>query len=160
MQRWKMLPTLPLLGFFNTCFCPHFVCKFVSLKIVSAILSVFFHLWVNRRETWFLSGALTRVKHWRQDLVGVSRCVGRTECWHEYKILRKQCINIISTPIDKGWLYPHIVVYMRIIFYPHIVYKRIIFYPHIVYMWIIFYLHIVCSSLVILELKFKILFLK
>ena len=35
------------------------------------------------------------------DLVGVSSGVGRTECWHEYKSLRKQCINLISTPIDK-----------------------------------------------------------
>ena len=33
-------------------------------------------------------------------------------------------------------------------------------YSHIVYMRIIFYPHIVCSSLVILEFKFKILFLK
>ena len=35
------------------------------------------------------------------DLIGVSSCVGRTECWPEYKSLRKQCINLISTPINK-----------------------------------------------------------
>ena len=35
------------------------------------------------------------------ELVGVSSCVGRTKCWPEYKNLRKQCINLISTPIKK-----------------------------------------------------------
>ena len=34
-------------------------------------------------------------------MVGVSSGVGRTECWHEYKILRKQYINLNSTPIDR-----------------------------------------------------------
>ena len=33
--------------------------------------------------------------------VGVSSCVWRTECWPEYKSLRKQYIKLISTPIDK-----------------------------------------------------------
>ena len=35
------------------------------------------------------------------ELVGVSSCVGRTKCWPEYKSLRKQCINLVSTPIDQ-----------------------------------------------------------
>ena len=35
------------------------------------------------------------------EFVGISSCVGRTEFWHEYKSLRKQCINLVSTPIDK-----------------------------------------------------------
>ena len=35
------------------------------------------------------------------DLVWVSGCVGRTKCWREYKSLRKKCINLISTPIDR-----------------------------------------------------------
>ena len=35
------------------------------------------------------------------NLVGVSSCVGRTNCWPEYKSLRKKCINSISTHIDR-----------------------------------------------------------
>ena len=35
------------------------------------------------------------------EQVSVSSGVERTGCWHEYKSLRKRCINFISKPIGK-----------------------------------------------------------
>ena len=35
------------------------------------------------------------------EQVSVNSGVGRTECWHEYKSLRKHGINFISKPVDK-----------------------------------------------------------
>ena len=48
--------------------------------------------------------AKIEVKHINKSFyeqVSVSSGVGRTGCWHEYKSLRKRCINFISNPIDK-----------------------------------------------------------
>ena len=54
----------------------------------------------NLTRNSILKYEITQLKFFLR--VGLSySCVGRKKCWPEYKSLRKQCINLMLTPIDR-----------------------------------------------------------